>query len=49
MDAPVTVNVQDGPGMRARAPYRHHNAVLEDHFLVASHKTRNARPGWAVT
>lgn len=41
-DAPLMVNVHGGPGMSARAMYRYHNAVLEDHFVVAYWDQRGA-------
>lgn len=40
--APLLVNVHGGPGMTERALYRFHNAVLEDHFVVAYWDQRGA-------
>lgn len=41
-DAPIMVNVHGGPGMSERALYRFHNAMLEDHFVVAYWDQRGA-------
>ncbi len=40
--APLLVNVHGGPGMSERAFYRYHNAILEDHFVVAYWDQRGA-------
>lgn len=41
-EAPILVNVHGGPGMSERALYRHHNSVLEEHFIVAYWDQRGA-------
>lgn len=40
--APLMINVHGGPGMSERALYRHHNAMLEDHFVIAYWDQRGA-------